>query len=130
MALRPFTELEGVGLDLPIGGKVYRAFGPSIVDAGKLRALYAGDEAELAKADAHELARLALGRLFDEFVADGVSDAAMMRATLTVITHLLYGPELARIAWETGISGKAITAYMASTAEAAVEPAPEQAADV
>lgn len=112
MALSAYEEFANEPLVFPIGGKNYVCKPVSIPAGRKLAALINGRDKEFAKAPSEDLWRLVLGDLWDQFEADGVPQAAAVRAGLTALADWQYDRATAEAAWEAGADPKALQAYM------------------
>lgn len=110
--LKPYEEFAQEPLEFPIGGKVYRLEPYDIPTGLKLTKVITRQDEEFAQLPPEELYKLALGNLWDQMVADGVSLAAVSRCGLTAISDFQYGREMAEAAWEKGADPKAISAYL------------------
>lgn len=116
MPLPDYMDLEGVSLDLPVGGKVYRTWGIGILDRERLEALFA-DPDRLRETPRLDIAKMALGtELYDELLADNVGYKMFERIVLTALAWSLNGPEIAAVVWDTGVPGAAIVDHLQAQA--------------
>jgi hypothetical protein len=112
MALSAYESFANENLVFPIGGKNYELKPVSIPNGIILQGLIAGKDEDLAEAPTSELWKLVLGDLYEEFIKDGVSAAALARAGLAAIAEYQYGRQTAIAAWEAGADPKALADYM------------------
>lgn len=96
MTFKDYDEI-GDRLRLPIGGKTYTV-PPVDVDAG-IRINRMRENPDEATLSNDEFARLVLGDVVDELVADKVPWAAFNRAASTALAYALYGADVAEHVW-------------------------------
>lgn len=112
MAFQAVDELLSDGLDLPLGGTVYRVPAPSAeiglrttaimqaaaaaADGGK------ADEQVLADAAERDLYRDVLGTAHDAMVADGVEWPALKHAAITSMVWIVQNKDAAERYWNSG----------------------------
>lgn len=107
--LDEFLDDGSSGLELPIGGKVYKVpdlDGPTGLWAERLAAALGRDDDEGADAlddgDERILAERMLGSALEEMVADGVAWPKIRIAGMTAFFYHVDQPEAARRYWEAG----------------------------
>lgn len=110
-ALKEYNEVAEAALQLPIRGKVYTLPAVDIQTGLRLNAITTqGAEPDLA---AVELYKLALGPVWDEFIADDVPLNAAMRAGMVAINNFMYGRDYAAATWESGLNPQAAAEIIA-----------------
>jgi hypothetical protein len=111
MALSAYEEFSNPPLVFPIGGKKYTLKPVNIPNGIVLQKMIAGDK-QYSKLSGSALWELVLGDLWAEFIADGVSAEAAVRAGVSALAEYQYGRVMAEAAWEAGSDPKALEAYM------------------
>jgi hypothetical protein len=112
MALSAYEKFAAEPLVFPYGGKKYVLKPVNIPNGRTLAKIIEGKDKKLSAQPAEEVWKLALGELWDEFIADDVPLSFAVRAGLTALAEIQYGRETAEAAWEAGGDPKALEEYM------------------
>jgi len=121
MVLKAFTEYTQPPIEVQYepGGKVYRI--PAVtIEGGAILRAQAADPAGFLEQHRdkpeHWLYRLILGPVWDEMVADGVSELFAVRVYLTALTDHMAGREAAERMFAEGVDPLALAALLETVA--------------